>query len=189
MSVGVSTSGDTPMFEFAHLYLTLWLIQAMAGMIKGFWKYAGKVKGSWIAKMMGLVIVTFMLRAAANQVEGRGTAIRAVPLNGGVDGVDGGMAKGGDFGIGGAHGAKDGWIDLAPTYRINGWHNCNRGCSRSVGVTSDRSAQSGASGRRPSTRSRHSHARRGQLDVSTLNRCGLLMMNPRPNTCSFRIHS
>ena len=108
------------MFEFAHLYLTLWLIQATAGMIKGVWSYAGKAKGSWSAKMMGLVIVTFMLVAAVNQVEGRGTAIRAVPLNGGVDGVDGGMAKGGDVGIGEAHGAKDGWIDLAPTYRCGG---------------------------------------------------------------------
>ena len=91
MSRGVSTSGDTPMFEFMHLYLTLWLIQAMAGMIKGVGSYVGKVKGPWSAKMMGLVIVTFMIAEAASYtMEGRGTAIRAVPLNGGVDG---GMAK------------------------------------------------------------------------------------------------
>ena len=100
---------------------------------------------------MGLFMVTFTLAAAAHQVEGRGTAIRAVPLNGGVDG---GIAKERAVGIGGAHGAKDGWIDRAPTYRCGGVSTGDisepGGRSRTVGVDSDSSASSeGLGGRRP----------------------------------------
>ena len=127
-----ATGAPIPSLEFLHVLLTMWLIQAMALMIKGIWNYAGKAMNGFWNIRMELVMVTFLLaKAVSHKVEG-GPAIRAVPLNGGGVGE---IAKGEAFqaegvridrrgkaeGIGGAHGAyKDGWFDLAPTHRCGG---------------------------------------------------------------------
>ena len=129
------------MFE---LYLTLWLIQAMAMMIKGIWNCAGQMNGSWKVKkwncagkgnrtwylqMMALVMVSFLLADAVSNMVGSGPAI-PVPLKGGEDGIridrsgtDGiridRSGKAGETGEA-KRALKECWFDLAPVYRCGG---------------------------------------------------------------------